>query len=99
MDLLPGLVDLLPWIFRIVAILFVIRLIQKFLAQGAGPSGQQKRRNTHLERQGGQLVRDPQCGTYVPISSSVHLVSGPNTLYFCSVACRDAYRKGQSSVA
>lgn len=99
MDLLPGLVDLLPWIFRILVLLFVIRVIRKFLTQGARPGGPQARPNTRLERQGGQLVRDPQCGTYIPVSSSVHLASGHSTLYFCSVACRDAYRKSQSSVA
>jgi hypothetical protein len=101
MELLSGLTDFLPWIFRIIVVLVVLRLIQNFFAPTARPASPPRAggRSTAVERPGGQLVRDPQCGTYVPISTSVHLVSGPNTLYFCSVACRDAYRKAQSSVA
>jgi len=101
MELLSGLTDVLPWIFRIIVVLFVLRLIQNYFApkaRGASPP-RAGGRNTAVERAGGQLVRDPQCGTYVPLSTSVHLVSGSSTLYFCSVACRDAYRKAQSSVA
>jgi hypothetical protein len=101
MELLSGLTDILPWIVRIIVVLFVLRLIQNFFAPNARPASPPRTggRSTAVERPGGQLVRDPQCGTYVPISTSVHLVAGPNTLYFCSVACRDAYRKAQSSVA
>jgi len=100
MELLSGLTDVLPWIFRIIVVLFVLRLIQSYFAPKPRPASPRAGgRNTAVERAGGQLVRDPQCGTYVPMSTSVHLVSGPHTLYFCSVACRDAYRKAQSSVA
>jgi YHS domain-containing protein len=101
MELLSGLTDVLPWIFRILVVLFVLRLILNFFSPKTRPTSPPRTggRNTAVERAGGQLVRDPQCGTYVPLSTSVHLVSGPNTLYFCSVACRDAYRKAQSSVA
>jgi YHS domain-containing protein len=101
MELLSGLTDILPWIFRIIVVLFVLRLIQNYFAPKPRRASSPRTggRNTAVERAGGQLVRDPQCGTYVPLSTSVHLVSGPNTLYFCSVACRDAYRKAQSSVA
>jgi uncharacterized protein len=100
MELLPGLIDLLPWIFRILVILFVLRLIGNFFRSSTPqPSQGPRTRSTAVERPGGQLVRDPQCGTYVPMATSVHLVSGRETLYFCSVGCRDAYRKAQSSVA
>jgi uncharacterized protein len=100
MELLSGLTDLLPWIFRIIVVLFVLRLIRNFFTSNTRPTSPPRPSGrTAVERAGGQLVRDPQCGTYVPMSTSVHLVSGPNTLYFCSVACRDAYRKAQTSVA
>ncbi len=99
MELLGGLADFLPWILRIIVVLFVLRLIRNFFATNARPGSAPRPagRTTAVERPGGQLVRDPQCGTYVPISTSVHLVSGPNTLYFCSVACRDAYRQAQKA--
>lgn len=109
MEILPGLLDVLPWILRIFVILFVLKMIRNYFggpaqrspnarpgqARGSAAGG----RGQAIERQGGQLVRDPQCGTYIPVNSSVHLVSGRDTLYFCSASCRDAYRKAQSSVA
>ncbi len=37
------------------------------------------------------LVKDPQCGVYVPIGSAVRTTIRGETLYFCSKECRDAY--------
>lgn len=102
MEILPGLLDVLPWILRIFVLLFVLKMIRQFLggpAQRSPKAAPRGPRGAAIERQGGQLVRDPQCGTYIPVNSSVHLVSGRETLYFCSASCRDAYRKAQSSVA
>ena len=41
---------------------------------------------------GGELKKDPVCGTYVsPAVSPSTRVNG-ETVYFCSPACRDKYR-------
>ena len=40
-----------------------------------------------------KLVRDPVCGTHVPVNASVALTVGGTTHYFCSEACRDRFRK------
>lgn len=37
------------------------------------------------------MERDPVCGVFVARGSGVRLVHGGKTLYFCGVACRDAY--------
>jgi len=37
------------------------------------------------------LVKDPQCGVYVPVRSAVQATLRGETLYFCSEECRDAY--------
>jgi hypothetical protein len=39
---------------------------------------------------GGELVRDPHCGVYVPKASSLR---GPGETHFCSEACRRAYEE------
>jgi YHS domain-containing protein len=44
-------------------------------------------------------VRDPQCGTYLPQTRAIRVGSGSDAQYFCSAACRDAYRAAHSSVA
>lgn len=60
----------------------------------AGPSGQPTRKQppkTDLN-QGGELRRDPVCGTYVAMGSSLHRSQGGTTEYFCSQKCLDRYK-------
>lgn len=40
---------------------------------------------------GGELKRDPVCGTYIAASASVRKIVKGETLYFCSPECRDKY--------
>ena len=42
------------------------------------------------------LVRDPECGTYVPVSSAVEASIDGEKLHFCSEGCRDRYRQSRS---
>jgi YHS domain-containing protein len=39
----------------------------------------------------GELRKDPVCGTFVPISTSVKRIIRGETVYFCSADCRDRY--------
>jgi YHS domain-containing protein len=41
---------------------------------------------------GGELKKDPVCGTYVSEGASITKRIGGEMLHFCSVACRDKYR-------
>jgi len=41
---------------------------------------------------GGELKRDPVCGTFVSVDVSVTKRVNGETLHFCSPACRDKYR-------
>ena len=43
------------------------------------------------ERLGGELVRDPNCGTYIPKARAITVGTGADIKYFCSTTCRDAY--------
>jgi hypothetical protein len=38
------------------------------------------------------MERDPVCGTFVVPERAVKLTTGREDRFFCSVACRDAYR-------
>ena len=38
-----------------------------------------------------RLVRDPVCGMHVDETLSIPMREGEELLYFCSIACRDAY--------
>ena len=74
----------LLWIVRIIVVLFVLRLLLRAVT-GARTSQRQQ------ARIGGSLVRDPQCGTYVPPARALTLSNRGQVLYFCSDRCRNAW--------
>jgi YHS domain-containing protein len=41
---------------------------------------------------GGELKRDPVCGTFVPAATAVKKTVGAEVMHFCSVECRDKYQ-------
>lgn len=57
-------------------------------------TGEEKRRSFPERRSeigSEDLVKDPQCGTYVPARSAFKADVKGKTLYFCSEKCRDSY--------
>jgi len=90
--------ELIPWLLRAifvtVAIRFLVRLIGMFMTPASRPApraGGPRPASRPTERIGGTLVRDPQCGTYVPMTRAIRVGSGPDAQYFCSEDCRRAY--------
>ncbi len=84
---------LVSWLLDALVLFLIVRTFMR--AIGGGGAARKSRPTTSAptpERSGGTLVRDPQCGTYVPESSAVRVKAGDKTLYFCSTACRDAYQ-------
>lgn len=85
------------WLLRILIILLILRYIVAFFTPrrrvGSRPTSTPAPRG---ERQGGTLVRDPQCGTYVPEARAIALRRGGATMHFCSTTCRDTWLAGQS---
>ena len=85
---------MISWILRILVILFIIRIVLRFFARmtgGAAAPRPTQKPNQPATREGGQLVRDPNCGTYVPVTRALREGSGDNAVYFCSEACRTAW--------
>ena len=79
-------------------LLLVIRLIVRGLYSVIGGSARCRGRSERVpERAGGALVRDPQCGTYIPESRALVLGRGPDALHFCSTTCRDAWTAAHGS--
>jgi uncharacterized protein len=85
---------LFTWIFRILVALFVLRLVLRFfsgLTRGASAPRSSQKPNQPATREGGQLVRDPNCGTYVPMARALREGAGDSAVYFCSETCRTAW--------
>ena len=79
-------------VFFVILFLFVARALRGLwggilegLNQPATPRG-------GVPSRGVPMVRDPVCGTFVVPERAVSLSVGRDIVYFCSVACRDAYR-------
>lgn len=96
---------LLRWILEAVVLTIVVNLVLRLFtggpavraggprpsAGGSRPTSAGPGPGPGRERAGGALVRDPQCGTYVPQSRAIRVGSGADTHYFCSDGCRAAY--------
>lgn len=41
----------------------------------------------------GDMVKDPECGTFVSIEDSISVRDGERVFYFCSYECRDKFLK------
>ncbi len=63
------------------------------VAREKGAEAQQDSRPTHEGQgeKGEEMVQDPVCSSYVPISSAVSVSAPEGRLYFCSEECRDKF--------
>ena len=57
------------------------------------PSAQEQRAKTKSAEGGGEMTKDPVCGTFVPIDGDIRVRSGDVVYCFCSYDCRDKYIK------
>jgi YHS domain-containing protein len=77
----------------LIAVLFVrqvIVLIARAFSQPA--SGKEQPQPDPPSASGGELRKDPVCGTFVAVSSSIKQNVDGQVVHFCSTACRDKYR-------
>lgn len=56
-------------------------------------SRQGKKRPSNRTDAGEQMVQDPQCGTYLPLSEAISANIRGQQRYFCSRKCRSQYKK------
>ena len=83
---------ILLWIARAILLLLILRMLVRLIFPPRGRTTPTRPPNSGpLERAGGELVRDPQCGTYVPKARAIAVQRGGEMLYFCSAKCRDEH--------
>ncbi len=72
----------------------IINIVLKGFAdlfQSAKPSPSGPRRPTVSA--GGELKRDPVCGTFISTATALQKKVGATTYYFCSAECRDKFKE------
>jgi YHS domain-containing protein len=81
---------LIRFILPLIAFL-VIRYLVKSIWGSYRASVPASKGESENVRAGGELKRDPVCGTYVAAASAFTRVVDGRPVYFCSTACRDKY--------
>ena len=81
--------------------LLVRRIVSVALRYLSGPSDQYKKaQNANASiGEATRLVRDPECGLYIPEARAFPLKSGSGIAHFCSATCRDRYFDRQQKLA
>lgn len=50
--------------------------------------------NPNLQVKHGTMEKDPVCGTYVDVATSLRFTAGGETKYFCSSGCMEKFKQG-----
>jgi YHS domain-containing protein len=82
---------LLP-LFAFLIVRLVLKTIAKTFSQVMNAPDQPEPPRAGKAPSGGELKKDPVCGTYVSQAAAVTKKFGSELVHFCSVECRDKYR-------
>jgi YHS domain-containing protein len=85
-------VTILLGIFLITIVRMFIGVVMKGVASMFQPEEPGKGTPRPPNVVGGELKRDPVCGTYVAAETAVIRTVGGKRVHFCSEACRDKYK-------
>jgi YHS domain-containing protein len=77
-------------VLAISALRSVIGIVAKAFAQFTGVRPSEPRRPVMTA--GGELKRDPVCGTFISAATAVQKRVGGEVYYFCSARCREKFR-------
>jgi YHS domain-containing protein len=77
-------------VLAISALRSVIGILTRGFANFVSPQPPPARRSAVSE--GGELKRDPVCGTFISTSTAVQKKVGGEVYYFCSAECRDRFK-------
>jgi len=80
-------------LFRFVVLIFIAAVVRSVIIYLARVfSGLTKTSETAADPSvRGELKKDPVCGTFVAMNSSIKKDVNGETVHFCSPACRDKY--------
>jgi len=83
------------YLIALIVLISVIRTVAGVLLKGIGvwfASTSPTHPHAPSTPAGGELKKDPVCGTFVSTATSVKKTVGLSVLHFCSVECRDKFQ-------
>ena len=84
---------MIRWIVLALAIYLLYRLFANDFLKKRKKDEQEESRNMKKKIEAGEMVKDPECGAYVPVDDSVTVRDGDKVYHFCSYDCRSKYLK------
>jgi YHS domain-containing protein len=81
------------FVFPLLLFLLVRSMLKGMFSSSSSSNAPQRSERPQVEvPTGGELKKDPVCGTYVSTSASVSRKVGGEMVYFCSAECREKFR-------
>ena len=78
----------------LLAVFLAVRFLKKTILSrtGIGSTSRHGREKDAVpEKEGEEMVLDPVCNSYVPLSSALSADDKGRTVYFCTSVCRDKF--------
>lgn len=79
--------------WKLLLVAAAIFVLYKLMTNEQGRKGSDKEDRKARERKiaSGELIKDPVCGTYVDVGSSIKVRDGKELHHFCSYECRQKF--------
>lgn len=88
--MMRAIFELIMTVFIITLLRSVIGIVAKAMFHPSAPAASPGQRPSVPA--GGELKKDPVCGTFISTATAIHKKVGGETYYFCSAECRDKFK-------
>ena len=82
---------MIKYILIIVALYVLYRLFKNDILHKRKENDAQDIKEQEEKIAAGEMVKDPECGTYVSVDSGITVRDGETVHHFCSYECRDRF--------
>ena len=82
---------MLKWLILIVAIYVLYRLFANDVLKKKKITKEESAADLERKVAAGEMVKDPECGTYVSVDGNISVRDGDKVYRFCSYDCRDKF--------
>lgn len=84
---------MIKWIVIAVAAYILYRLFANDILKKRKKNEKEDAKDIAKKVASGEMVKDPQCGSYVSVDDSITVRDGEKVYHFCSYDCRDKFLK------